>query len=170
VAGGSSSASGSPAGGVDKNALAARIAAAKAYKSSSSTSSTSSSSSSSSGSDAQLQAEALSEEQREQMRQQYLQQLQQKQQELADQSSDYNAFLQSSSSSSSDDPLERLAAEDQGWGPGSKDGPARSDFYTSADAPAVERLLYSAPKRKGTGSADEPADFLKGVLQDSGGW
>jgi hypothetical protein len=105
------------------------------------------------------------------MRQQYLQQVQQKQQELAAQSSDYNTFLQSSSSSSnSDDPLERLAAEDQGWGPGSKDGPARPDFYTSADAPAVDQLLYSAPKRKGTGSADEPADFLKGVLQDSGGW
>jgi hypothetical protein len=107
------------------------------------------------------------------MRQQYLAQLQQQQQELAAQSSAYTSFLQqqqqsSSNSSSSEDPLERLAAEDPGWGPGSATGPARSDFYTSADAPEVQQLLSSAPKRQGTGSANEAADWLKGVLQDTG--
>jgi hypothetical protein len=108
------------------------------------------------------------------MRQQYIQQLQQQQQELAAQGSAYNSYLQSttagsSSSSGGGNALDRLAAEDPGWGPGSKTGPARSDFYTSADAPGVQDLLTSAPTRNGYGSADEPADWLKGVLKDTGG-
>jgi hypothetical protein len=117
----------------------------------------------------------LTQQQQEAMRQQYIQQLQQQQQELAAQGSAYNSYLQStaaagssSSSSSSSTALERLAAEDPGWGPGSKTGPARSDFYTSADAPGVQDLLTSAPRRSGYGSAEEAADWLQGVLKDTG--
>lgn len=160
-------------------ALAARIAAAKAYKSGAASSATAAAaaaattpgitSSTESPQQQQSADTSLSEQQQEEMRQQYLAQLQQQQQELAAQSSAYNSFLQQqSSSSSSEDPLERLAAEDPGWGPGSATGPARPDFYTSADAPEVQQLLSSAPKRKGTGSADEAADWLQGVLQDTG--
>lgn len=167
----SSTATGSSSAGPDKSALLARIAAAKAYKSgSSSGSGTTTTTSSSGSSDA-----ALTDEQQEAMRQQYLQQLQQQQQELAAQNNEYNSFLQSStatggsSGSSGRNALDRLAQEDQGWGPGSKTGPARSDFYTSADAPAVQQLLGSAPRRTGMGSADQAADWLQGVLADKQG-
>lgn len=162
------------ASGPDRSALLARVAAAKAaaqaYKSGGS--STPEATSASTSTDAQQEQDTtLSEEQQEAMRQQYLQQLQQQQQELAAQNSAYTSFLQSStsnSSSSGSSALDRLAAEDPGWGPGSQEGPARGDFYTSADAPEVQQLLQSAPKRSGTGSADEAADWLKGVMQDRG--
>lgn len=164
------------ASGPDRSALLARVAAAKAaaqaYKSGGSSTPEATSASASTSTDAQQEQDTtLSEEQQEAMRQQYLQQLQQQQQELAAQNSAYTSFLQSStsdSSSSGSSALDRLAAEDPGWGPGSKEGPARNDFYTSADAPEVQQLLQSAPKRSGTGSADVAADWLQGVLQDRG--
>lgn len=159
----------------DKSALLARVAAAKAaaqaYKSGGGSSTPEATSTSTSTDAQQEQDTTLSEEQQEAMRQQYLQQLQQQQQELAAQNSTYTSFLQSStsdSSSSGSSALDQLAAEDPGWGPGSKEGPARNDFYTSADAPEVQQLLQSAPKRSGTGSADVAADWLQGVLQDRG--
>jgi hypothetical protein len=152
--------------------LLARVAAAKAAAQAYKSGGSSTPEASSTSTDAQQpQDTTLSEEQQEAMRQQYLQQLQQQQQELAAQNSGYTSFLQSStsdSSSSGSSALDRLAAEDPGWGPGSKTGPARGDFYTSADAPEVQQLLQSAPKRSGTGSASEAADWLKGVLQDRG--
>jgi len=171
----SSTASGSSTGGPDKGALAARIAAAKAYKSGSGSSSSSGSGTTPTSSSGSSNEPALTDEQQEAMRQQYLQQLQQQQQELAAQNNEYNSFLQSSTAtggdngSSGSNALDRLAQEDQGWGPGSKTGPARSDFYTSADAPAVQQLLRSAPRRGGLGSADQAADWLQGVLADKQG-
>ncbi|KAF6250505.1 hypothetical protein COO60DRAFT_1646775 [Scenedesmus sp. NREL 46B-D3] len=151
----------------------ARIAAAKAYKqsgatgSSASTSSASSSSTSSSG-----EADSsVSEEQQEAMRQQYLQQLREQQASVASQSSEYSAYIQQTSQQQQQQPaadaanaLDRLQQEDVT--PGERAAPARPDFYTNPEVPSVQQLMSTAPKKSGAGSADEAAEWLKGVLQE----
>jgi hypothetical protein len=116
----------------------------------------------------------LSEEQQEAMRQQYLQQLREQQASAASQSSEYSAYIQqtsqqqaSSGSSSAANALDRLQEEDRS--PGERPAPARSDFYTNPEVPSVQQLMSTAPKKAGTGSADEAAEWLKGVLQERPG-
>jgi hypothetical protein len=164
------SSSSSSAASAGRDALAARIAAAKAYKQSGAAGSSPSSSSSSS-------SEAnLSEEQQEAMRQQYMQQLRQQQASMASQSSEYSSYIQQTTQQQQQqqqqqpgagNALDRLQQEDRA--PGERPAPARADFYTNPEVPSVQQLMSTAPKKAGTGSADEAADWLKGVLQERPG-
>jgi hypothetical protein len=53
----------------------------------------------------------------------------------------------------------------------SERAPARPDFYSAEFATDANALLGSAPLRKGTGSATEMADWMKGVYsEESGGY
>jgi hypothetical protein len=112
----------------------------------------------------------MSEEQQEAMRQQYLQQLREEQAIMASQSSDYSTYIQQTAqqaSSSAASALDRLQQEDRS--PGERPAPARPDFYSNPEVPSVQQLMSTAPKKAGTGSADEAADWLKGVLQERPG-
>eukprot|EP00879_Flechtneria_rotunda_P009769 GHRR01010219.1.p1 GENE.GHRR01010219.1~~GHRR01010219.1.p1 ORF type:complete len:337 (+),score=106.29 GHRR01010219.1:324-1334(+) len=167
-----------------KEALLARIAKAKAYKQGtpSSTSSntnpistadvatSSTSSASSTGSSSSDDRSSITEEQAETMRQQYMERLRQQQAELSSQGRQYNSYIQQVFSTSQNPTSYALDKVDQ-QDPDSpaRSGPARPDFYTNPEAPGVLKLWASAPKRAGTGSADEAADWLKGVLQETAG-
>jgi uncharacterized phage infection (PIP) family protein YhgE len=154
----------------------ARIAAAKAYKQSSDAGSNAapsppqaSSEPTTSSSDSEATS-SLSEQQQEAMRQQYLQQLREQQASVASQSSEYSAYIQQTAqqaSSSAANALDRLQEEDRD--PGERPAPARPDFYTNPEVPSVQQLMSTAPKKAGTGSADEAADWLAGVLQERPG-
>lgn len=162
-----------PAG---NEALLARIAKAKAYKQTGELTS-SSSSSDTAGTGASSSPDAITitmtEEQKEALRQQYAEQLRQQQAQIVTQSSSYSSYLQAAQqqqqqqAGSGSSALERLQQEDPS--PGQRPAPARPDFYTNPDAPDVQQLLSGAPKKAGTGSADEAAEWLKGVLADKPG-
>jgi hypothetical protein len=114
----------------------------------------------------------LSEEQQEAMRQQYLQQLREQQASAASQSSEYSAYIQQTAQQQASpggaaNALDRLQEEDRS--PGERPAPARADFYTNPEVPSVQQLMSTAPKKAGTGSADEAAEWLKGVLQERPG-
>lgn len=141
--------------------LAARVAAAKAYKQQQQQQA--GGGAGTSGDEASSQ-ETLSEAQQAELLQQHAAQLRQQQQELAAQGSEYTQLLQQQQQERVST-LDRLAAADPGLQqPSERGSPARSDFYTSRDAPGVDALLGSTPRRRGAGSAEEPADWLKGVL------
>jgi hypothetical protein len=83
---------------------------------------------------------------------------------LPPQSGGYPAYLEPTASSTPFDlPSSGGSSSSSARGP-----PARADFLTNPDAPAVMDLLKAAPRRAGGGSADEAAAFLQAVL-DAGG-
>jgi hypothetical protein len=62
-----------------------------------------------------------------------------------------------------------LGLQEEDCSPGERPAPARADFYTNPEVPSVQQLMSTAPKKAGTGSADEAAEWLKGVLQERPG-
>lgn len=94
---------------------------------------------------------------------------QQQQQQLQQQQADtaaYNAYLAQAATAfaSSDATAQQPDASAQETPQSS----GRSDFYTSVDAPDTSSLLASAPTRAGAGSANQAADWMKGVMDNTG--